>query len=152
MSTRSNIIVEMTDGSCHRIYCHNDGYPEHHAPILCEHYTSQSEAEALVSFGNLSRLAESNTKPAGHSFAKPVKGHCVYYGRDRGEHANSYGHRYSSLRAALNEPWGDPDYIYVWEVASQSWFVMPRNDNPRFLVPLARFQNNCIPDPGCIRL
>jgi len=85
MGTRSDIIVHRADGKWARVYCHWDGYLSHNGRILFDHYTSQKQAEKLVSHGDMSSLAPRCSKPKGHSFDKPVKGFTVYYGRDRGE-------------------------------------------------------------------
>lgn len=85
MGTRSDIIVKLANGQWKRIYCHWDGYLSHNGKILFKHYNSQERAEALVEHGDLSILGKQCSKPEGHSYATPVKGYCVYYGRDRGE-------------------------------------------------------------------
>jgi hypothetical protein len=85
MGTRSDIIVHCTDDKWRRVYCHWDGYLEHNGRILFDHYTDRVLATALVMPGDLSSLGAKCNKPRGHSFDKPKKGYCVYYGRDRGE-------------------------------------------------------------------
>lgn len=40
MATRSTISAKIGD-SIHSIYCHWDGYPSHHNPILTKHYNTQ---------------------------------------------------------------------------------------------------------------
>lgn len=84
MATRAQITVR-TEAGFKSVYLHWDGYPDHALKVLEGHYSSQERAESLVEHGNLSSLHESNEQPEGHSFRTPVEGHCVYYGRDRGE-------------------------------------------------------------------
>jgi len=84
MGTHARIGYEK-DGVVTSIYLNFDGYFSHAGVILNKHYNSQELAEKLVSGGDLSALAESCEKPEGHTFDTPVKGFCIYYGRDRGE-------------------------------------------------------------------
>lgn len=85
MATRSNIAVELPDGKIKVIYSHWDGYPTHNGKILKEHYTDLEKVNKLINLGDISELHESVSCPSGHSFSTPVKGHTVFYGRDRGE-------------------------------------------------------------------
>jgi len=62
-----------------------DGYPSFVKPILLENYNTEEKVLELIEQGALSILAESCSKPRGHSWENPVKGFCVYYGRDRAE-------------------------------------------------------------------
>jgi hypothetical protein len=84
MATRSTISLE-TEKGIKTIYCHWDGYPDHHLPILKEHYNTVEKVEALINIGNLSSLDKSIECPEGHNFETPIKGYCVAYGRDREE-------------------------------------------------------------------
>jgi hypothetical protein len=57
MGTRSNIIVQHPKtGTYASVYCHWDGYVEHHGPILLNNYSSLEQAVALVSLGGISQL------------------------------------------------------------------------------------------------
>ncbi len=62
-----------------------DGYVEHTGRMLVEHYNDADRVKALIALGDLSVLAPSIECPEGHSFATPVKGYTIAYGRDRGE-------------------------------------------------------------------
>lgn len=106
MATRSNINVKVGD-VYHCIYCHFDGYPDHHAPILTGYYNSQEMAEKLVSNGDMSSLDESCDKPEGHSFETRVNGYTVYYGRDRGEKNVDF--------KVLTTPLAEEEYSYTWD-------------------------------------
>jgi hypothetical protein len=86
MSTNSTLAVKHEDGTVSQIYCHWDGYPSHHAPILLNYYHTLESVEQLISFGDLSVLAERCTPSSEHHwFTTPDEGVCIYYGRDRGE-------------------------------------------------------------------
>ena len=85
MATRSTIALEYADGTVDQIYCHWDGYLEHNGRILFEHYKDPFKVRKLMDLGDVSSLAPSIEKPAGHTFDKSVEGYTVFYGRDRGE-------------------------------------------------------------------
>ena len=85
MGTRSYIITANPKGDFTGIYCHWDGYPSHNGKILHENYDTQEKVETLIALGDLSSLRESPACPEGHSYRTPVAGHCIAYGRDRGE-------------------------------------------------------------------
>jgi hypothetical protein len=87
MATRSRIAIENQDGTVLSIYCHWDGYPSHHGPILLEHYTTQEKVESLIALGSISSLAPETEIPEGvtHNFEEPEKGIVVAYHRDRKE-------------------------------------------------------------------
>lgn len=136
MGTRSNIIVERRDGKWSRVYCHWDGYPSHHGPILTEHYQTQQKAEALVRRGDMSSLAENCTKPQGHSFDHPKDGYCVYYGRDRGE-KDTQAEIFDTLAEAWPDENSGAEYVYVWKRAEHAWFVGDADEGQQTLQPLA---------------
>jgi hypothetical protein len=85
MGTRSRIGV-MHGDNCKSVYCHWDGYLEHNGRILQENYDS-AKANHLVALGDLSSLGQWLSAPGvlEHTFDKPVKDVCVFYGRDRQE-------------------------------------------------------------------
>jgi hypothetical protein len=56
MATRSTIAVQHTDGTISQIYCHWDGYLEHHGKILLTHYSTLEQVENLVQYGDMSVL------------------------------------------------------------------------------------------------
>jgi hypothetical protein len=72
MATRSHIGVKQLDGTINYIYCHWDGYPEHHGPILTNHYNNIDKVNQLLDLGDLSVLKEETDG-------------CEAYGRDKGE-------------------------------------------------------------------
>ena len=134
MGTRSNIIVKRADGKFISVYCHWDGYPEHHGPILTQHYASQERAEELVSHGDMSSLDERCDKPEGHSYDSPVDGCTVYYGRDRGE-IGTEADTFDTLEAAWPVETG-AEFVYVW--ADGAWHVGDPDDLGEGLRDLAR--------------
>lgn len=94
MATRSRIAIENQDGTVLSIYCHWDGYPSHHGPILLEHYTTQEKVESLIELGSISSLAPETEIPEGvtHNFENPADGIVVAYHRDRGEDLSIKAH------------------------------------------------------------
>ena len=114
MSTRSDIIVHMSNGKWARVYCHWDGYPSHNGKILFNHYNTQKLAEKLIKHGDMSYLDKKCGKPKGHSYDTPVKGYTVYYGRDRGETETN-----AVIAETLQQVWPGVDtwteYTYVWD-------------------------------------
>lgn len=72
MSTNSTINVQSEDGTWYCVYCHWDGYPSHHLPILNEYYSDTKRAMDLVEMGDISVLSESIEDS-------------IFYGRDRNE-------------------------------------------------------------------
>jgi hypothetical protein len=119
MGTRANIARKNTDGSFDVIYTHCDGYPEHHAPILLENYSTDAQVEALLALGSLSSLGESLGKK--HAFDSAPDGVCNAYGRDRGE-ANTAATHYKNadaLAKMLKDAW--TEWLYVWDVTEQRW-------------------------------
>ncbi len=129
MSTRSLIIVDHGDHLAVS-YCHSDGHPRHHGPILSGYYASDPAARALSALGNLSRLGARIDAPEGHSFETPVAGCCVAYGRDRGEadwQADVCWHLFAAWPS-------DPDWIewvYVWREGA--WWVASADEGSQAL-------------------
>ena len=90
MSTPSTITYVDENNIAHSIYCHHDGYTEHHMPILTKHYNSYEKAKELVDLGDMSVL-EIKVHPdpkKEHKFGYPNCAQndvCLYYHRDRGD-------------------------------------------------------------------
>jgi hypothetical protein len=61
MATRSAIAIENSDKSFDVIYCHYDGYPEHHLPILREKYNKAAKVRKLLAKGDISILETEKT-------------------------------------------------------------------------------------------
>jgi hypothetical protein len=82
MGTRSRIGMVNADGTIQSIYCHWDGGPAHHGPILLQHY-GLAEVSMLMCLGDLSTLGPTiGTK---HDFDSRAEGECTFYHRDRGD-------------------------------------------------------------------
>ena len=58
MSTRSEIAVEIKDGSISSIYCHSDGYLEYNGKILKNYYNSYILASDIINQNDCSSLGE----------------------------------------------------------------------------------------------
>lgn len=125
MATRSLIGMKKPDNTVEYIYCHWDGYPSHHLPILKNHYSDRDNVEDLISFGALSVLSEKISAPEGdyHTFEDPINNVCVFYNRDRGEDWEQNKPRIVSLEEYNNpsfgfDLWIDYKYLFndgVWE-------------------------------------
>ncbi len=97
MSTRARIGRLNDDGTVTSIYTHSDGYPDHHAPILSEHYATTEDIDALLALGDLSALGETIGEDQGIGWFDarwnkfrverddPRRNWCLAYRRDRGE-------------------------------------------------------------------
>ncbi len=57
MATRSNIGILNADGTVTGVYCHNDGYPEHHGPRLLG-YETEEAARSVYMGGRWMSIAE----------------------------------------------------------------------------------------------
>lgn len=114
MATRSIIAVKTKDGY-RSIYCHNDGYPSHHLPILKKGYDTVEKIQALMDLGDLSALGwEIGEKHDFDSRSSEGSSICTAYGRDRGEtgidacdHPTIGDLRYHAFENA--------SYLYVFE-------------------------------------
>lgn len=139
MGTRSDIIVQKSDGTWKRIYCHWDGYLSHNGKILFENYTSQKEVEALVENGDMSSLGEKCSKPEGHTFDNPVKGYCVYYGRDRGE-KDCDGTVGETIHAVWPEADSWTEFTYIWVMDQDGkggkWWVGNPDEGTQSIIDL----------------
>ena len=58
MATRSLLATKIND-VYGVIYCHYDGYPEHHSPILVDHYSDEKMVQKLILAGNIRSLESS---------------------------------------------------------------------------------------------
>lgn len=146
MGTRSDIIVEGTDGKFRRIYCHWDGYLEGVGQTLFDHYTTQTKCEKLVALGSLSSLGEEIGVK--HSFDRPMAGSkayeahwekygkmCTAYGRDRGETDVD-----AFVGDTLQATWPAEDtwteFTYVWRKDAAKWFACSADAGTQALVDL----------------
>ena len=102
MATRSTINKLNKDGTVTSIYCHWDGYPEHHMPLLKAGYTEEKDVDELLALGSLSKLG-----------FKPKL--CSAYHRDWGEDLRIQ--HYNSAKEINKE-----EYNYLW--TDGEWFLI----------------------------
>lgn len=105
MATRSYIGMRNENGKVDYIYCHWDGYPEHHWPILNESYATKELVNELLELGNLSSLGNDI-------------GSCEAYHRDRGESRKDTRRGTSEFVELIKD--SPVDYVYVLE-ADGKW-------------------------------
>lgn len=118
MATRSNIVVQLTNGLFKKVYCHSDGYLSWNGMKLYEHYNTQALAEKLVEPGDISVIFEKCDKPSGHTYNTRTMGYTVYYGRDRGE--DDVDGEIATLDALFAaSDW--EEYAYLWR--DGQWWV-----------------------------
>lgn len=128
MATRS-LIGMKKDDTVHYIYCHWDGYPSHHGPILNKYYNDAETVSQLIKLGDLSTLDKQIAPPEDctHSFVDPMKGVCVFYGRDRNE--KNVGPKTTMLENYLQPNYGNnygADYKYLF--SDNRWWVVNEKD------------------------
>lgn len=123
MGTSARIGIVHADGSVVSTRLNWDGYPTNVGPILRRAFTTEAQVRALLNLGELSQLGASTDAPAGHTFNTPAAGHCVAYGRDRGEKntaARANGNVQGFVARAADD---GSEYLYLfrdgsWEGAS----------------------------------
>jgi len=102
MSTRSNIVYDTGD-SVRAVYCHHDGYLDHHGRILFDHYNSEDKVEALINIGDFSSL-----KPTVEETRKKLM--------------NCEQETYRTLNHYMHQVDGsDIEYIYLWD--KYMWWI-----------------------------
>ena len=120
MSTRSAIILEHEDGTARGIYCHSDGYTEHHKPILLGHYKSLEKVKALMDLGDISSLAENiGTK---HDIHNAPDDEVNAYGRDGGQ-TNVASERGDTWREAMRKIHHN-GHVYVFRAKTENWWYV----------------------------
>ena len=82
MGTRSAIGYELPSGRIKAVYCHWDGHPKHHLPILIGHYNTLDKAKALIKPGSMSSLRTRETWDSQLPASKTKEG--VYVRDDEG--------------------------------------------------------------------
>jgi hypothetical protein len=127
MSTRARIALALPNGKFKSVYTHWDGYPEHHAPILREHYTTAADIKALLSLGDLSRLSPKLTPPDGvsHDYESPAEGVTVAYRRDRGDKGTRAVTSVNFTALATLAHQRGTEYLYVF--TDDRWLFAPIN-------------------------
>ena len=127
MATRSIIAIHFKDQKENNgwpylyVYCHWDGYPEHHLPILQHSYNTHEKALELIKGGDISILDHSCAKPEGkHDFdiMGRQEGFTLYYGRDRGETGKGIGPKIGVTQKRMNQE----EWLYIFSEA-KGWTV-----------------------------
>lgn len=129
MATRSAICTIENDKII-AIYCHWDGYPAHVGRMLLNYYNTPAKVKKLISMGGISSLQPKMTRAKGHTFDSPIKGHTVFYHRDRGEDLD--------VTIELNTPKAytriannfDAEFVYLWN--GKQWTYAPTPDKGKF--------------------
>lgn len=145
MATRSFIAIRTPKGF-RGVYCHWDGYPSHHLPILYGHYPTADKVRGLLKPGGISCLRTRNTWASGATI-RDAAGNPVTDGEglwrsvgdrepqplyycERGETSNG-PRRFGSLEALAN--WADSSgcqHVYLFDPASEVWQHSPIERGP----------------------
>jgi hypothetical protein len=111
MSTRSAIGILNDDGTVTAVYCHWDGYLDHNGKLLQHHYNSLSKVKKLLSYGNISALAEHIGRK--HNFdSRNHPDWCLFYGRDRGETGQEAKSFASTQEFEEHHGWSEYYYLF----------------------------------------
>jgi hypothetical protein len=131
MGTRARIGLRAEDDSVVSIYTHWDGYPDHHGPILLNHYNTKVKVKELLALGDLSILgAKIGVKQDFYDHA--YDGMCLAYGRDRGE-KDCKALKSLSVEAfekETNDSWGEYAYLFdgldwwLFNEATSDWMPL----------------------------
>lgn len=125
MATRSMIGVQRENGTIEAIYCHWDGYPTHHGPILLNAYNGPKKIEGLMRQGDLSVLGTilvaDATGVEDEDACSTING---YVGGDGGDSECS-AKVYTSLDD-LRERQTWCDYYYIHKEGR--WYVMEEDE------------------------
>jgi hypothetical protein len=116
------------------IYCHWEGYPEHHLPILENSYNSSELVDQLIALGSISRLG--NKIGTKQNFETPEdEDPCLAYHRDKGEEfSQTIVTSAKELLAEAEELW--LEYLYVFTENGWKHFKISKIDldsNPNFV-------------------
>lgn len=145
MSTRSYIGTARKDGKIDRlIYCHYDGYPSHHLPILQGYYNSLDLADALIDLGGISSLGTTinpsplvkeygfdyETNPAFRALPEEEKRLLIIMDRDSEEYTRAYHRDRGEALEIFEHPtvndiqdsWADYFYLFI----DGTWHCFPR--------------------------
>ena len=125
MSTRSFIATNNPPTSyVSGIYCHFDGYPDHHGPILKNHYTTQEKVLQLLDLGSISVLAPEIGEK--HSFQSPNENWVLAYHRDGGEEYDEWM-EYNSEDDARMNCFSDLGVDFAYLFKNGKWFYAKHN-------------------------
>jgi hypothetical protein len=129
MGTRSRIGRLNTDGSIDSIYCHWDGYPEHHFPILCENYNTPGMVQELLNLRSLSTLgSQIGVKHDFDGNSAARLDWCRSHWRDRGDDAKvSHDKGFASFK---HQDY-DYEWAYLYDMNVGEWVVYSGRSRPR---------------------
>jgi hypothetical protein len=120
MATRSSIAMLNLNGTVKSIYCHNSGYISHNGQMLYEHYKNKNKIKELLSFGDMSSLAEEVSLLPGVEDGIV----CYFYGRDRGEPEDDVkAAEHDSLELYMQNG-NFQEYDYVFKEKNETWYVV----------------------------
>ena len=117
MATKS-LIATQYDDEIRFVYCHFDGYPEHHMPILATHYGTKEKVEALIDLGDLSSIGPKIKYLLGDSYNDFT---CAYH-RDKKEDWETVKPRTVKDKRGLHGAATDVEYIYLFDGDKWTWF------------------------------
>ena len=128
MSTRS-LIARQTDRGFEAVYCHHDGAPRYHGPVLTGHYSTPEAVAALLDLGDLSVLGPQPGRA--HAFAThhenpDAQDWCLAYGRDRAD--RNRAERCYACEAELLEDADNRWAKYVYLFREGRWFYRSGDD------------------------
>lgn len=147
MATRSAIGI-VRDSQIEGVYCHWDGYPQHHGHILLNYY-DENKTNELMKLGSLSVLERnigvkrhfSNPYPWGTpSYIAEEALHedsCTFYGRDRGDE-NTGSKTFDSVSEFIDY-YRSSGAEYSYLMKEGTWYLL---HNPEEFIPL----NKIVPD------
>ena len=127
MGTRSAIGYKLPSGRIKAVYCHWDGYPKHHLPILIEHYNTLEKAKALIKPGSMSSLRTRETWDCGPL----LKGNATYvqdsegllmYQNDREPQPLYHHERGNGPWNSTNSDYHDPPHVNASIKAAINWW------------------------------
>jgi len=121
MSTHSHICRKNRDGTYTGVYCHLDGYPKHHAPILSKFYATDERVDALLALGNLDQLGpEIGRKHKWDESCSPrCKNWCCADSRDCGTPWEEAAPKTFTDFSYLHET--AAEYVYLWSGGKWSY-------------------------------
>lgn len=133
MSTPCIIGQKNDNGSIDLISCHWDGYPDYAGDILFAYYRGNpGKIDELLSLGDLSSIGPDIRPAAGrmHSVRNPVRGVCLFYGRDAGETVRKARHvsNFEKLQEYA-EKQEFADYAYILDRDSLEGYKLSYSDD-----------------------
>ena len=134
MSTHANIAIYDEDTGVESIYVHSDGYPSYLGNMLLDNYYRVDKIEDLIDLGDASFIDKEITKPEGHSFNNRIKGHSVFYGRDRGE-SGTQARRYITLDDYLDDA---SEFTYIYNYDEDKWYFFDAYNDKVKYQPLSK--------------